>query len=214
MRGLHDQVGHRRPRGHRRLFIRSVASLAESNEIIQQYVGLRQDFLMSATQRRRRTAAGGPSADQIDAVLRASRALVGIAAGSMAAVDDDVTVPQLRVLVMVDTKGPLNLAAVAAGLGVNPSNASRTCDRLTRAGLLDRRDSPHDRRHITLTLTDAGRRLVKKMMKHRRTAITRVLRDMDPGDRELLTTALDRFATAAGEPLADEAVTLIWPGGR
>ena len=52
------------------------------------------------------------------------------------------------------------------------------------------------------------------MMKHRRTAIIRVLRDMDPDDRELLTTAFDRFATAAGEPLVDDAVTLIWPGGR
>ena len=168
---------------------------------------------MSATQRRR-AAARGPSADQIAAVLAASRALVGIAAASIAAVDDDVTVPQLRVLVMVDTKGPLNLAAVAAGLGVNPSNASRICDRLIRAGLLDRQDSPDDRRNITLSLTNAGRRLVNKMMKHRRTAITRVLRDMDPDDRELLTTALDRFATAAGEPLADDAATLIWPGGR
>ena len=175
---------------------------------------LREDFVMSATQRRRRAAAGGPSADQIDAVLRASRALVGIAAASIAAVDDDVTVPQLRVLVMVDTKGPLNLAAVAAGLRVNPSNASRTCDRLIRAGLLDRQDLPDDRRNITLSLTDAGRRLVNKVIEHRRTAIIRVLRDMDPDDRELLTTALDRFATAAGEPLAHDAVRLIWPGGR
>jgi DNA-binding MarR family transcriptional regulator len=188
--------------------------LAESNEIVQQFVEVREDFVMSATQRRRRTAGGGPSADQVDAMLRASRAFVGIAAASIAAVDDDVTVPQLRVLVMVDTKGPLNLAAVAAGLGVNPSNASRTCDRLIRAGLLDRQDSPDDRRNITLSLTDVGRRLVNKMMKHRRTAIIRVLRDMDPDDRQLLTTALDRFATAAGEPLADDAVTLIWPGGR
>jgi DNA-binding MarR family transcriptional regulator len=176
--------------------------------------GLRQDFVMSETRRRGRAAAGGPSADQIDAVLRASRALVGIVAASVAALDDDVTVPQLRVLVMVDTKGPLNLTTVAAGLGVNPSNASRICDRLIRAGLLDRQDSPDDRRHITLSLTDAGRRLVNKLMKHRRTAIIRVLRDMDPDDRELLTTALDRFARAAGEPLVDDAVTLIWPGGR
>jgi len=174
---------------------------------------LREDFVMSATQRRRANAQG-PSADQIDAVLRASRALVGIAAASIAEADGSVTVPQLRVLVMVDTKGPLNLAAVAAGLGVNPSNASRICDRLIRAGLLDRQDAPNDRRHITLSLTDAGRRLVNKVTEHRRTAITRVLRDMDPDDRELLTTALDRFATAAGEPLADDAVTLIWPGGR
>ncbi|HYB39587.1 MAG TPA: MarR family transcriptional regulator [Mycobacterium sp.] len=168
---------------------------------------------MSAVQRRR-TDAQRPSADEIDAVLRASRALVGIAAASIAEVDDSVTVPQLRVLVMVDTRGPLNLAAVAAGLGVNPSNASRICDRLIRAGLLDRQDSPNDRRHITLSLTDAGRRLVNKVIRHRRTAITRVLRDMDPADRELLTTALDRFATAAGEPLAHDAATLIWPGGR
>jgi DNA-binding MarR family transcriptional regulator len=168
---------------------------------------------MSATQRRR-AGTGGPSADEIDAVLRASRALVGIAAASIAAVDDDVTVPQLRVLVMVDTKGPLNLAAVAAGLDVNPSNASRICDRLIRAGLLDRQESQDDRRNIALSLTDVGRRLVNKMMKHRRTSIIRVLHDMDPDDRELLTRALDRFAAAAGEPLADDAATLTWLGGR
>ena len=77
-----------------------------------------------------------------------------------------------------------------------PSNASRICDRLIRAGLLDRQDSPDDRRNITLSLTDAGRRLVNKVTYHRRTAITRVLRDMDSNDRELLTTALDRFVTA------------------
>jgi DNA-binding MarR family transcriptional regulator len=164
--------------------------------------------------RRRRVEAEKPSADQIDAVLRASRALVGIAAASIAEVDGSVTLPQLRVLVMVDTKGPLNLAAVAAGLGVNPSNASRICDRLIRADLLDRQDSPDDRRNVTLSLTDTGSQLVNKVIKHRRTAIIRVLRDMDPDDRELLAKALDRFATAAGEPHVDDAVRLIWPGGR
>ena len=150
----------------------------------------------------------GPSAHQIDSVLRASRALVGIAAAAIAEVDDSVTVPQLRVLVMVDTRGPLNLAGVAAALGVNPSNASRICERLIRAGLLDRQESPDDRRNITLSLTEAGRRLVNKVTRHRRTAITRILRGMDPEDRELLHTALDRFATAAGEP--DDAA-LLWP---
>ncbi|BBX98579.1 MarR family winged helix-turn-helix transcriptional regulator [Mycobacterium lacus] len=156
----------------------------------------------------------GPSADQVDAVVRASRALVGIAAAAIAQVDASVTVPQLRVLVLLDTRGPLNLAGVAGGLGVNPSNASRICERLIRAGLLDRQESPDDRRNITLSLTDAGRRLINTVTRHRRTAITRVLRGMDPKDRELLTTALDRFATAAGEPLPGDAVAMIWPGGR
>ncbi|MGB9306182.1 MAG: MarR family transcriptional regulator [Mycobacterium sp.] len=156
----------------------------------------------------------GPSADQVDAVQRASRALVGIAAAAIAAVDATVTVPQLRVLVLLDTRGPLNLAGVAAALGVSPSNASRICERLINAGLVDRQESPLDRRNVTLSLTDAGRRLINKVTRHRRAAITRVLRDMDPDDRELLTTALDRFASAAGEPMPDDAVTMVWPGGR
>ena len=160
-----------------------------------------------------RTSGQRPSAKQIDAVLGASRALVGIAAASIAEVDDAVTVPQLRVLMMVQTRGPLNLAAVAAALEVNPSNASRTCDRLIKAGLLDRRDSPADRRNLTLTLTDAGHQIVEKVSKHRRSAVERVLRKMSAADREQLTEAFDSFATAAGEPV-DDAVTLIGPPTR
>ena len=64
-----------------------------------------------------------------------------------------------------------------------------------------------------MRLTAAGRLLVNKVTRHRRTAITRVLRGMNPEDRELLKTALDRFATAAGEPTPDDA-TMIWPGAR
>jgi len=172
---------------------------------------LSDDAVMTAAQRNG-VATEGPSADQIEAVSRASRALVGIAAASIASVVDDVTVPQWRVLVMVDSRGPLNLAAVAAGLDVNPSNASRICDRLIKAGWLDRRESLADRRNITLSLTPDGRRLVTKVVRHRRRSITKLLRGIAPRDRELVAAAFDQFASAAGEP-ADDAVSLIWPGG-
>ena len=160
--------------------------------------------------RQNRPPSDRPSASQIDAVLRASRALVGIAAASIADVEDVVTVPQFRVLVMLYTRGPLNLAAVASGLDVNPSNASRTCDRLMKAGLLDRRESLDDRRNVTLTLTDTGRELVDRVTKHRRVAIERVLRNMSAPERERLAKALSAFATAAGEPPEDNLLTLVW----
>ena len=160
--------------------------------------------------RRSRPSSDRPSADQIDAVLRASRALVGIAAVSIAGADDVVSVPQFRVLVMLHTRGPLNLSAVAAGLDVNPSNASRTCDRLSKAGLLDRRESPEDRRNVTLTVTDAGRRLVDSVTRHRRVAIERVLRKMSAPERDRLAKALSAFATAAGEPSDDNVLALGW----
>lgn len=143
----------------------------------------------------------------------ALRALVGVAATSIAEVEDVVTIPQLRVLVMLHTRGPMNLAALAAALEVNPSNASRACDRLSKAGLLDRRDSAADRRNVTLTLTDAGRHLVDKVIKHRRAAVTRALRKMPATQRERLADDLIAFAAAAGEP-HDELLTLAWPMTR
>jgi DNA-binding MarR family transcriptional regulator len=149
------------------------------------------------------------SADQIEAVMRASRALVGITAASIAEVDDIVTVPQLRVLMMIATRGPMNLVSAAAGLSVSAPNASRICDRLLKAGLLDRREDANDRRNITLTLTDDGRVLIDRVVRHRRTAIRRVLRNMSARERESLAAALDSFAAAAGEPAGDDQLAMI-----
>lgn len=153
-----------------------------------------------------------PSIEHVDAVLRASRALVGIAAASMSGIDDIVTVPQFRVLVIIFSRGPSNLAAVADELEVNRSNASRICDRLIKAGLLQRRESSVDRRQVTLTLTAPGRQLVERVNRRRRSAIERVLRDMPDAEREVLATALAAFAAAAGESADDAAArTLLWP---
>jgi DNA-binding MarR family transcriptional regulator len=152
-----------------------------------------------------------PLSGDVDAVLRACRALVGIAAKSLAAVEDAVTVPQLRVLMMVATRGPLNLATVAAGLDVNPSSASRICERLVKADLLNRSAAPQDRRNVVLTLTPSGRRLVSKVDRHRRTSIERVLRPMAVGDRRATVEGFELFATAAGEPDGAAEHDLLWP---
>ena len=151
------------------------------------------------------------TADQIDAVLRASRALVGVAAASIAELGDVVTIPQFRVLVMIDTRGPLNLASVADGLDVNPSNASRICDRLIRAGFVNRDEAAVDRRNISLSLTRDGRQLVRKVTGHRRRAIGRILSVMSPEERDAVVAALDVFAGAAGEPNEYTPLDVMWP---
>lgn len=156
-----------------------------------------------------------PRPEQVDAVLRASRALVGIAAASMSGIDEVATVPQFRVMVILFSRGPSNLAAVADELRVNPSNASRICDRLIKAGLLRRGESPVDRRHISLTLTPRGRQLVEKVNRRRRSAIERVLGDIPASERDVIADALAAFADAAGEATHDDAArTLLWPNTR
>jgi hypothetical protein len=59
--------------------------------------------------------------EQVDAVMLAMRVLVAVTAQSVAELDERVTLPQLRVLVVIASRGPQNLAAVAQGLGVHSS---------------------------------------------------------------------------------------------
>lgn len=148
--------------------------------------------------------------EQVDAVVRATRVLVAVIAQSVAEVEDVITLPQFRVLVMVATHGPLNLRAVASALGVHPSNATRTCDRLVAGGLLDRRDDPTDRRHLVLTLTDEGRRLIDSVTQHRRAAIGAVLAQLPPPNRRTLAADLEAFADAAGEIPDAQSSPLGW----
>lgn len=131
--------------------------------------------------------------------MAAARVLVGVVAQSVADVEDQVTLPQLRVLVMVATRGPLNLAAVADGLGVHSSNATRTVDRLVTARLVDRREATVDRRNLSITLTRSGQQLVDGVFEKRRTAIQAVLDRMPESKRRALPRALESFAEAAGE---------------
>jgi DNA-binding MarR family transcriptional regulator len=147
---------------------------------------------------------------EVEAVMAATRVLVALSARSVARLDGDVTLPQFRVLVMVASTGPVNLGAVARALGVHPSNATRACDRLVAAGLLDRHDDPGDRRNLTLELTEQGRDLVRRTMDDRRAAIAEILARMPDEQRSALVPALETFAAAGGEVPAPDVWALGW----
>ena len=157
-----------------------------------------------------RRAANQSFAAEVEAVLAASRVLIGVAARSLAEVEDTVTLTQVRALVIIASRGPMHLAALADDMGVHPSNATRACDRLVAAGLLDRRDNPADRRHLLLTLTPAGRELVDGVMRRRRAAVGQILQQMLPAERAQLAVVLNRFAAAGGEPEDADLWSIGW----
>ena len=68
--------------------------------------------------------------DLVTALLTASRVLVGVSARSLADLDESVTVTQFRVLVVLRGHGETRLNRLAERLGVTPSTALRTVDRL------------------------------------------------------------------------------------
>lgn len=141
----------------------------------------------------------GAGADaEVEAVMAAARVIVALTARSLAGAP--VTLAQLRVLAFLAERGTATPGAVAGLLRVHPSNATRTCDRLVEAGLVDRKDSPADRRRLSLGLTAAGRALVDGVTAERRAAIARVLAALPAGRRREVAAAMADFAAAGGHP--------------
>src|SRR4029079_17944682 len=145
-------------------------------------------------------AAVDESLDAItDALLTASRLLVAISARSIALVDDTITIPQFRTLVILSNEGPVNLATLAGLLDVQPSTIGRMVDRLGIAGLIDRRAHPTSRRELVAELTARGRRVVQKVTANRRNELARVVEKMPARERRGLVRALAAFNAAGGE---------------
>lgn len=142
--------------------------------------------------------------DELNAALAAANVMMRVAARSVLDVEDIVTTPQLRVLMLIAAFGPQNLGAVAVELGVHPSNATRTCEKLVQAGLIVRSDDPADRRYIHLELTKEGSAVVDRVLTERRDAMADVFANMSPEDAASVASAFEIFARAAGgEPTRD-----------
>lgn len=134
--------------------------------------------------------------DCLTTFLRAARNFGAVIAESLAQAEE-VTLPQLRILVLASERGSLNNGAVAAALDVHLSNATRLCDRLVAAGLVNRREAKNDRRHVELTLTARGAQLVADVMDHRRASLESILQGIPADTRGALASALDVFSSAA-----------------
>ncbi|MDR8412355.1 MarR family transcriptional regulator [Nonomuraea sp. 3-1Str] len=140
----------------------------------------------------------------VESVLTASRALVGVAARSIAAAGGDVTLPQYRLLVVIAARGPQRLASLADALDVSQSTASRMCDRLVAKRLVRRGRPADDRRTVSIALTPQGRALVDGVTRHRRGDLARILGQLTQDQREAVVAALSAFAQAADEKAVPE----------
>jgi DNA-binding MarR family transcriptional regulator len=76
------------------------------------------------------------------------------------ALGDDYTLPQLRLLAMVDKTDVQHVTEVADFLDVSNAAASKAVDRLVRRGLIERRESERDRRAIRLLITRKGQDVI------------------------------------------------------
>ena len=144
-----------------------------------------------------------------EALLTASRALVGVAARSLASVDTEVTLVQYRALLVLAELGTRHVGELAEALATHPSTTTRMCDRLVKHGLVRRTVARGNRRETSIALTAKGRDVVQRVTDVRRAEIGHIVERIPPESRELMIAALEAFADAAGE-LPQQSWALGW----
>jgi len=147
---------------------------------------------------------------ELEAVQAACRVLVAISSQSIAAVEDQVDLTQFRALVILASRGSVSLGELADAAKLHLSTASRMCDRMVVAGLMNRADDPANRRQLMLTLTDGGRRVVEDVMRQRRAALEPMLAAMPKPRRAELVTLLQEFAASAPPPAEPDLWFMGW----
>lgn len=108
----------------------------------------------------------------------------------------------IGVLQVVAATEPVSQREVSERLLLDPSDLVSLVDILERAGLVERRRDPGDRRRYALEITPAGRRAAARLREVAREAQEQVLAPLDGAEREALARLLGRVvAHHAGIPL-------------
>jgi DNA-binding MarR family transcriptional regulator len=141
-----------------------------------------------------------PDDEMVNAVMRASRVLMSVAARSLGAADHEVTLPQYRALVVLASRGPQRPSNLAEALGVHPSTITRLCDRLVAKRLVRRSESSVNRREVSIELAPKGRQLVDAVTRRRRAEIARIAAKVPQQERAAMVRALHALGEAAEEP--------------
>jgi MarR family 2-MHQ and catechol resistance regulon transcriptional repressor len=97
-----------------------------------------------------------------------------------------LTMSQYAVLDLLFYMGPLRLGQIAEKVLKSEGNITTVVDNLERAGLVKRERSVKDRRAVTVSLTEEGRRLISEVIPPHIQAIVDAMEILTPEEQETL----------------------------
>jgi DNA-binding MarR family transcriptional regulator len=109
----------------------------------------------------------------------------------------DLTMPQLKVILILWRGGPARMSELAAGLGVTLATATGVVDRLVEKDYIVREGLPGDRRVVICRLSDEGQEFMKALWMSGRMQIGRILGVMTPEQVRIVAQGTEVFIQAA-----------------
>ena len=111
----------------------------------------------------------------------------------------DMTIPQIKTLVLLERVGPLRMGNIAIYLGRALSATTTVMDRLVEKGLVDRVSDPNDRRVVICKLTDSGELAIKRFWQIGRERLDLLADLLDEEQLETVVNGLELIRWAEEE---------------
>lgn len=108
----------------------------------------------------------------------------------------DMTMPQLKVVLLLFVSGPSRMSVIASALGVSLATATGVVDRLLERGIVLREGDPEDRRVVRCRLTDKGEKLIRELWHLARERARQLLEAMAPSQLLLVKESVEALLQA------------------
>jgi DNA-binding MarR family transcriptional regulator len=113
--------------------------------------------------------------------------------------DTDLSDGQISVLSTLFRDGAHTLSQLSELERVTPPSMSRTVNALEQAGYLQRTEAPDDGRKVLLSVTDAGRDVIRETRRRRDAWLFQRLKELSPEQRRVLSEAAAIMKELAGK---------------
>jgi len=108
----------------------------------------------------------------------------------------DLTMPQLKVVLLLFMNGLTRMSDIASALGVSLATATGVVDRLVERDIVVRESQPEDRRVVLCRLSEKGQKLIGGLWQLARDRLKELLEVVATSQLQLITEALEALLEA------------------
>jgi len=103
----------------------------------------------------------------------------------------ELTMPQLKIVLLLFTDGPSRVSTLASALGVSLATTTGITDRLVQHGLIAKNSDPTDGRGVVCKLSEKGRKLIARLWELGESRVRSLLEKVAPAKLETICEAME-----------------------
>jgi len=106
----------------------------------------------------------------------------------------NLTSAQIKLLTFFSDRDAFTMTELSRNLNVTMPTMTAMVDRLVKSTMIKRERDDVDRRVVTVTLTDAGRKVLKKLIRIRRVEMEKILMNLNDEEMENYLNSIEMVA--------------------